>query len=156
MGVKTICEDLFGLAYRQALEGEHPAEVLEERVKDLEQMVHSMRLFQYLTLIAESLELQPTPPGKDFSETFKNLLEEVLEAFYDRFGEELGDLDRETFLKLFLEGAKFDIGHVEDYIEDLIILLLAFLVDKTLSEVYAITKIKNLIRERQGKNIPLL
>ena len=156
MGVKTICEDLFNLAYRQALQEEHPAEALEEKVKRLEQMVHSMRLFHYLTLIAESLELQPVPPERDFSETFRKLLEEVLRAFFDRFGEEFGDLDGETFTRLLLEGARLDMGLVEDYIEDLIILLLAFLVDKTLSEVYAITKIKNLIRERQGKNIPLL
>lgn len=115
-----------------------------------------MRLFQYLTLIAENLGLEPTQPGKDFSETFRRQLEEVLNTFYDRYGENLSDFDRDTFLRSLLGDAKLEIGLVEDYIEDLIILLLAFLVDKTLSEVYALTRIKNLVRERLGKNLPLL
>lgn len=156
MGVKTICEDLFCLGYKQVLKNGKPSEVLDEQVKQLERIVHSMRLFQYLLLIAENLGVEPIQPGKDFSETFRRQLEEVLNTFYDIYGDSFKEFDRETFLKSLLEEAKLEIGLVEDYIEDLIILLLAFLVDKTLSEVYAITKIKNLIRERQGKNIPLL
>ena len=156
MGVKTVCEDLFCLGYRQALKEGKPSEVLDKQIKRLEQIVHSMRLFQYLTLIAENLGLEPTKPGKDFSETFRRQLEEVLNTFYDRYGENLSDFDRDTFLRSLLGDAKLEIGLVEDYIEDLIILLLAFLVDKTLSEVYALTRIKNLVRERLGKNLPLL
>ncbi|HIO41926.1 MAG TPA: hypothetical protein EYN34_03440 [Aquifex sp.] len=156
MGVKTVCEDLFCLGYRQALKEGKPSEVLDKQIKRLEQIVHSMRLFQYLTLIAENLGLEPTQPGKDFSETFRRQLEEVLNTFYDRYGENLSDFDRDTFLRSLLGDAKLEIGLVEDYIEDLIILLLAFLVDKTLSEVYALTRIKNLVRERLGKNLPLL
>ncbi len=156
MGVKTVCEDLFCLGYRQALKEGKPSEVLDKQIKKLEQIVHSMRLFQYLTLIAENLGLEPTQPGKDFSETFRRQLEEVLNTFYDRYGENLSDFDRDTFLRSLLGDAKLEIGLVEDYIEDLIILLLAFLVDKTLSEVYALTRIKNLVRERLGKNLPLL
>ena len=156
MGVKTVCEDLFCLGYRQALKEGKPSEVLDKQIKRLEQIVHSMRLFQYLTLIAENLGLEPTQPGKDFSETFRRQLEEVLNTFYDRYGENLSDFDRDTFLRSLLGDAKLEIGLVEGYIEDLIILLLAFLVDKTLSEVYALTRIKNLVRERLGKNLPLL
>jgi len=156
MGVKTVCEDLFCLGYRQALKEGKPSEALDKQIKRLEQIVHSMRLFQYLTLIAENLGLEPTQPGKDFSETFRRQLEEVLNTFYDRYGENLSDFDRDTFLRSLLGDAKLEIGLVEDYIEDLIILLLAFLVDKTLSEVYALTRIKNLVRERLGKNLPLL
>ncbi|HIC09314.1 MAG TPA: hypothetical protein EYO62_04615 [Aquificales bacterium] len=156
MSVKTVCEDLFQFGYKQALKEGKPSEVLDKQIKRLEQIVHSMRLFQYLTLIAENLGLEPTQPGKDFSETFRRQLEEVLNTFYDRYGENLSDFDRDTFLRSLLGDAKLEIGLVEDYIEDLIILLLAFLVDKTLSEVYALTRIKNLVRERLGKNLPLL
>jgi len=156
MSVKTVCEDLFKLGYKQALQEGKPSEALDKRLKRLEQILHSMRLFHYLILIAEALDIQPTQPGKDFSETFRNLLAEVLNAFYERFEREFENLDRKTFLESFLNEAKFDIEHLEDYIEDLIILLLGFLVDKTLSEVYALTKIKNLVREQQGKNLPLL
>ena len=156
MSVKTVCEDLFQLGYKQALKEEKISDALDKQIKKLEQIVHSMRLFQYLTLIAENLGLKPTQPGKDFSETFRQQLEDVLNAFYDRYGENLNDFDRETFLNSLLKDTKLEIGLVEDYIENLIILLLAFLVDKTLSEVYALTRIKNLVRERLGKKLPLL
>ena len=156
MGIKTVCEDVFGYGYKQALKEENPPEALERQVKQLEEIVHSMRLFQYLTLIAKELGLELTEPRGDFSSTFRHLLEEVLGEFYNRYGEQLEDLDAENFKKLFLEGASLEIGRVEDYIEDLIILLLAFLVDRTLSEPLALSRIRGIIRERQGKNLPLL
>jgi len=155
MGVKTVCEDIFRLSYKQSLKGENPPQELEKRIKELEKALHSMRLFQYLTLIAESLELT-LPQEGEFSENFFLLLEQVLREFYKRYEGEFSPLDEDTFVNLFLRDAKLQLGNIEDYIEDLIIILLGFLVDKTLSEIFAITKIKNLIRERQGRNIPLL
>jgi len=156
MGVKTVCEDLFIKNYKRALNEKNPSQALEKNVKDLEQIVHSMRLFQYLTLVGERLGVRPVEPEKDFAETFKALLREVLNAFWNQYGDKMEDLNRETFVDAFLRGERFDMGQVEGTVEDLIILLLGFLVDKTLSEVYALTKIKNLVRERQGKNLPLL
>ncbi len=156
MGIKTVCEDVFGYGYKQALKEENPPEALDRQVKKLEEIVHSMRLFQYLTLIAKELGLELAEPKGDFAATFRHLLEEVLQEFYNRYGEQLEDIDAESFKKLFLQEASLEIGGVEDYIEDLIILLLAFLVDKTLSEPLALSRIRGLIRDRQGRNLPLL
>ena len=155
MSIKTVCEDVFNVSYKQSLKGENPAEELGKRIETLERALHLMRLFQYLLLIAESLEVPIPEPQGVFSKDFKHLLEVVLKGFYKRF-EENFDLSEEDFVELFLRESPKDIEHIGDNLENLIILLLGFLVDKTLSEVYTITKIKNLIREMQGKNIPLL
>lgn len=155
MGVKTVCEDIFQLSYKQSLKEENPPQELEKRIEELEKALHSMRLFQYLTLIAESLEL-PLPQEGEFSKNFSLLLEQILREFYKRYEDEFSSMDEDTFVNLFLKDAKLQLGNIEDYIEDLIVILLGFLVDKTLSEIFAVTKIRNLIRERQGRNIPLL
>jgi hypothetical protein len=155
MSIKTICEDVFNKSYKQSLKGEHPSEELGKRIENLEKALHLMRLFQYLLQIGETLEISKPEPVGVFSKDFKQLLEEVLKGFYQRYGENF-DLEEEEFVELFLKEAPKDIETIGDHLEDLIILLLGFLVDKTLSEVFTITKIKNLIRELQGKNIPLL
>ena len=155
MGVKTVCEDIFQLSYKQSLKGENPPQELEKRIEELEKALHSMRLFQYLTLIAENLGLF-LPREGEFSKNFSLLLEQVLREFHKRYEDEFSPLDEDTFVNLFLRDAKLQLGNIEDYVENLIIILLGFLVDKTLSEIFTLTKIKNLIRERQGRNIPLL
>jgi hypothetical protein len=155
MSIKTVCEDIFLLSYRQSLKGEEPHRELERRLGELENSLHSMRLFYYLTLIAEALGVS-LPEEGDFSKNFSLLMERVLREFHRRYEGELSPLGEEDFVNLFLRDAKLQLGNIEGYIEDLIVILLGFLVDKTLSELFALTKIKNLVRERQGHNIPLL
>ena len=147
MGVKTVCEDLFGLKYKNALREEDPISYLDGYLKSLESTVHSIRLFYYLTLVGKELGVD-LPQETEFSKAFKSLLEEVLKTFYRRYSENFPSVDEETFVNTFLVGSKFNITQIEGYIEDLIILLLGFVVDKTLSEVYTTTKIKNLLKER--------
>jgi len=57
-------------------------------------------------------------------------------------------VDKETFVKVFTSDVAISINSVDPYVEDLVLLLLGFLVDKNLSEVFTTTKIKNLIREK--------
>jgi ferritin len=155
MSIKTVCEDVFNISYKQSLKGRNPAEELGKRIENLEKAVYLMRLFQYLLSIGEVLNVQAPEPQGVFSKDFKQLLEEVLKAFYERYGENF-DLSEEEFVNTFLKEAPKDIETIGDHLENLIILLLGFLVDKTLSELFTITKIKNLIRESRGKDIPLL
>jgi len=150
MSVKTVCEDLFNMLYKQALSSATPLDNLNKSVKELENIVHSLRLFYYLNLIAKELGIE-LPPKGDFAQNFKALLEEVLKAFYQRYQEDFPQLAEDDFINSFTE-RKISLQEVDPYIEDLIILLLGFLVDKNLSEVFTTTKIKNLVREI--KNLP--
>ena len=150
MSVKTVCEDLFNMLYKQALSSETPLDNLNKSVKELENIVHSLRLFYYLNLIAKELGIE-LPPKGDFAQNFKALLEEVLKAFYQRYQEDFPQLAEDDFINSFTE-RKISLQEVDPYIEDLIILLLGFLVDKNLSEVFTTTKIKNLVREI--RNLP--
>ena len=145
MSVKTVCEDLFNMLYKQALSSENPLDSLNKSVKDLENIVHALRLFYYLNLIAKELGIE-LPPKGNFAQNFKVLLEEVLKVFYQRYQEDFPQLAEDDFIKSFTE-RKISLQEVDPYIEDLIILLLGFLVDKNLSEVFTTTKIKNLVRE---------
>ncbi len=146
MGVKTVCEDTFSLLYRQALGSEDPYLDLDRSIGNLENIVHSMRLFYYLTLVARELGLD-LPSEGEFSENFKNLLKEVLKKFHRLYAEEFPTLPEEKLVEAFTEGRRFSINRIDPPVEDLIVLLLGFLVDKTLSEVYTTTKIKNLVKE---------
>ncbi|RTZ68931.1 MAG: hypothetical protein DSZ30_03385 [Aquificaceae bacterium] len=91
MGIKTVCEDIFLLSYKQSLGRENPPQELEKRIEELEKALHSMRLFQYLTLIAESLEL-PLPQEGEFSKNFSLLLEQILREFYKRYEDEFSSM----------------------------------------------------------------
>lgn len=156
MGIKTVCGDLFNLLYKQSLQEEgEVSENLDQRVAQLERAVHSMRLFQYLLSIAKELGIEP-PKENTFSQTFRELLREVLYKFCQVYIPSYSEKECRTLVETFLNNAKTDIGNISDHLEDLIILLLGLVVDKTLSETYTVTKIKNLFRELQGKNIPLL
>ena len=152
MGIKTVCEDLFSLYYKQALQTENPASEIGKKLDELERNLHSMRLFQYLLLIAEELEIEK-PKELQFSKAFEGLLREVLKTFCERYME---SQNCNAFVETFLNTAKVEMGNITDAVEDAIILILGFLVDKTLSEQYVVPKLKSILRELQGKNLPLL
>ncbi|NPB05017.1 MAG: hypothetical protein GXO08_01370 [Aquificae bacterium] len=149
MGIKTVCEDTFGLLYRHALGTENPYADLNRSLENLENIVHTMRLFYYLTLVARELGVE-LPPEGEFEQNFRLLLREVLKRFHRLYAEEFPNLSEDDLVLAFTEGRNLSIGRVDPQVEDLIILLLGFLVDKTLSEVYTTTKIKNLVRELLG------
>lgn len=151
MSLKTICEDVFRNIYLKSLRSEEAQEKFEQYLKKLENIVHSMRLYYYLTLIAKELSI-PLPSGSDFSENFQDLLREVLKEFYKLEEQNFPQLSEEEFVETIMNEAKFELGTVEDYIENVILLLLGYLVDKNLPEVYVTTKIKNIIKELKSIN----
>jgi len=151
MSLKTICEDVFRNIYLKSLRNENAQTKLDKYLKDLENIVHSMRLYYYLTLIAEILKI-PLPSGNDFSENFRDLLTEILKEFYKLEEQNFPQTDEEEFIGTIIENAKFELGNVEDYVEDIVLLILGLLVDKNLSEVYVTTKIKQILRELKSVN----
>jgi hypothetical protein len=151
MSLKTICEDVFRNIYLKSLRSEEAQEKFEQYLKKLENIVHSMRLYYYLTLIAKELSI-PLPSESDFSENFQDLLREVLKEFYKLEEQNFPQLSEEEFVETIMNETKFELGTVEDYIENVILLLLGYLVDKNLSEVYVTTKIKNIIKELKSIN----
>ncbi len=145
MSLKTICGDVFRNIYLKSLQSEEPEAKFDRYLKELENIIHSIRLYYYLTLIAKQLNI-PLPSGGNFSENFKELLREVLREFYKLEEQNFPQLTEEEFVETLIDEAKFDLGEVESRIEDLVILLLGYLVDKNLSEVYVTTKIKNMVK----------
>jgi len=147
MSIKTVCEDLFEVIYKNALAEKESVQFLQKSLENLENTVHVFRLFYYLSLIGKELNLA-LPTEDSFEKNFSTLLKGILETFFDRYKEHFPSLDKETFVKVFTSDVEISINSVDPYVEDLVLLLLGFLVDKNLSEVFTTTKIKNLIRER--------
>jgi hypothetical protein len=146
MSIKTVCEDMFLHAYKQALKEENPFESFEETFKKLEKVFGTFRSFNNLLQIAKAYEIE-LPKEGEFSDIFLKVLKEVLAEFYKKHSEQFPSISEEEFLKFLTDNKNISIFSIPQEVEDVISLITALEVDGITSEVYTTTRIKRIIGE---------
>ncbi len=137
--------------YKQALKGENFFDTWNQSFKKLERAYSTFSTFESLLSLVKTYGVELPKNASGFEEIFIKLLREVLREFYSRHVEHFQSLSEEDFVNTLTGAGELNILNVPDEISDAITLMVALDVDSIVSDVYATTKLKNIVAKLKGE-----